>query len=148
MRFLCGVLAALVLLTGCTSAIPGTATKGPVTDEWRDAVVDAVSKLGTTLGPVGTAMAKEDFPALQTACKALSTYLDTMARTVLPGPDLLVNAALRDGINGYRSVANLCVRLSDQSSPDDLQFLNDTLTGADRRIKDALRLLRVKIPRR
>lgn len=142
------MLAALTLLTGCSSAIAGTATKGPVTDEWRDAVVAAVSKLGSTLGPVADAMSRHDYPGLQTAAKSLSGYLDTMQNQVLPGPDTFVNSALQDGITGYRDVAQQCGSLSDQSSPDDLQHLNDSLTGADRRIKDALRLLRVKVPRR
>lgn len=138
----------MTLLTACTSVTSGTAKKGPVTDEWRDAVIDSVSKLGTALGPVAAAMTNSNYPALQTACRDLGTYVDTMQRTVLPGPDPIVNSSLQDGINGYRNVSTQCAALSEASSPADLQQLSTTLAGADRRIKDALRLLKVKVPRR
>lgn len=148
MRLLCAVLAALVLLTGCTRVTAGTPTLAPVDDEWRNAVVDAVTQLGTALGPVGDAMATNDYPALESACEDLNTYLNTMQREVLPGPDADVNSALQDGIDGYREVAIRCAALSPTSSPADLQRLSTAIDRADRRIKDALKLLGIDIPKR
>jgi hypothetical protein len=148
MRLLCAVLAALVLLTGCTRVTAGTPMMAPVDDEWRNAVVDAVTQLGTALGPVGDAMATNDYPALESACQDLSNYLNSMQREVLPGPDANVNAALQDGIDGYREVATRCAALSPTSSPADLQRLSNAIDRADSRIKDALRLLGIDVPRR
>lgn len=148
MRLLCAVLAALALLTGCTTVTAGTPTMGPVDNEWRNAVIDAVVQLGTALGPVGDAMTGDDYPALQSSCRDLGTYLDTMERDVLPGPDPNVNAALRDGIDGYREVATMCEALTPDSTPADLQRLSTAIDRADKRIKDALKLLGVEIPKR
>lgn len=148
MRLVCAVLAALALLTGCTTVTAGTPTMGPVDNEWRNAVIDAVVRLGTALGPVGDAMSGDDYPALQSSCRGLGAYLDTMERDVLPGPDSNVNAALRDGIDGYREVAAMCEALTPTSTPADLQRLSTAIDRADKRIKDALKLLGVDIPKR
>jgi hypothetical protein len=148
MRLLCAVLAALVLLTGCTRVTAGTPSMGPVDDEWRNAVIDAVVQLGTALGPVSDAMSNDNYPALESSCRDLGAYLDTMERKVLPGPDANINSALRDGIDGYREMATLCAALSSASSPADLQRLSNAIDRADRRIKDALKLLGVEVPKR
>ena len=46
-------------LSGC--AIAGKPVAAPVTDEWRDAVVEAVGDLGAHMGPVSDAMAPQLF---------------------------------------------------------------------------------------
>ncbi|MBN3458533.1 hypothetical protein JNN96_31335 [Mycobacterium sp. DSM 3803] len=147
MRLLCVVLASLVVLTGCTSAIAGTPTAAPVDDEWRNAVRGAVGGLGTALGPVGDAMGNNDYQALRPACEALGSYLDTMQRAVLPGPDVNVNAALQDGIDEFHGVATQCAALTPASTPADLQRLSKSIDRAHKRIDDALKLLGIEIPK-
>lgn len=142
------LVAVLALLTGCANAIDGKATMAPATDEWRNAVIDSVVEMGTYLGPIGTAMAPTNYPALQSGCSDLHDYLDTMQHTVLPGPDANVNSALRDGIDGYRSMAEQCMALKSTTSIAEILRLSATIDRADKRMKDALKLLGVDLPRR
>lgn len=148
MRYVLVLLTTLALLTGCSSAIEGKPTAAPVTDEWRNAVIAAVAQLGNAMGPIANAMAPTNYPALRKSCGDLRTSLDTMQHEVLPGPDINVNSALRDGIAGFRSMADQCVALTPDSSPTELRKLSTTIDRADKRMKDALALLGVKIPRR
>ncbi|MGV0740974.1 hypothetical protein [Mycolicibacterium sp. XJ870] len=150
MRHIFAVAAAAgALLTGC--AVAGTPVAAPVTDEWRTAVIESMGGLGAAQGPVGDAMgtaaAPTDFPTLHTACEDLRSYLDTMQRDVLPGPDMNVNSALQDGIDGYRSVADQCTALTPRTTSAELLKLNTTIDGADKRLKDGLKLLGIDIPK-
>lgn len=142
------LVAVLALLTGCANAIDGKATMAPTTDEWRNAVVDSVVEMGTYLGPISAAMAPTNYPALQTGCGKLRDYLDTMQHKVLPGPDANINSALQDGIDGYRSMAKQCMALTSTTTIAEILRLSATIDRADKRMKDALKLLGVKIPRR
>ncbi|MGV9800962.1 hypothetical protein ACWDTP_23230 [Mycobacterium sp. NPDC003449] len=146
MRYTIAGLAVAALLTGC--AVTGKPVAAPVTDEWRGAVVNAVSRLGTTLGPVADALIATDYPAMHKACEDLRTYLNSMERTVLPGPDVNVNTALEDGIDGYRSMADQCVKLSPTSGLAEMTRMDRDMRGADKRIKDGLALLGITIPPR
>ncbi|MBU8817319.1 hypothetical protein [Mycolicibacterium goodii] len=146
MRRIAAVAAAGFLLTGC--AIEGTPVAAPVDDEWRDAVAQAVAGLGGQLGPISDAMGTKDYLKLQSACADLRSYVDKAKRKVLPGPDMHVNEALRDGFDGYRSMAEQCMTLTASSSPTQLRKFSDTIDGADKRIKDGLELLGIEIPRR
>lgn len=132
------------VLSGC--AIAGKPVAAPVTDEWRDAVVEAVGDLGAHMGPVSDAMAPTNYPALHASCRDLRSYLDTMQRTVLPGPDVNVNSALREGIEGYRSMADQCMALTPSTSPAELRKLSDTIDDAHEHIVDGLKLLGIQTP--
>lgn len=145
MRRIAAVAAAGFLLTGC--AIAGTPVAAPVDDEWRDAVAQAVAGLGGQLGPISDAMGTKDFLELQSSCADLRSYVDVAKRKVLPGPDVSINDALRDGFDGYRSMAEQCMTLTASSSSAQLKKFSDTIDGADKRIKDGLKLLGIEIPR-
>lgn len=146
MRRIAAVAAAGVLLTGC--AIEGTPIAAPVDDEWRNAVTQAVAGLGGQLGPISDAMGTKDYLELQSACADLRGYVDKARRKVLPGPDVAVNEALGDGLDGYRDWAEQCMTLSASSSSAQLRKFSDTIDGADKRIKDGLKLLGIEIGRR
>ncbi|OBG82662.1 hypothetical protein A5733_03090 [Mycobacterium sp. NS-7484] len=147
MRYLVVVSAAAALLTGC--AVAGTPTAAPVTDEWRQAVVDAVAGLGTQLGPIANAMVTPDhmtnYTDLHNACSDMRDYIDSAKNRVLPGPDVKVNTALREGFDGYRSMADQCVALTPANSSSRLTKLGDTMDEAHLRIKEGLTLLGVDV---
>ncbi|MGV0815943.1 hypothetical protein ABQF34_28670 [Mycolicibacterium boenickei] len=150
MRYIVAVAAAASLLTGC--AVAGKPTMAPVTDEWGQAVFEAVSGLGSKMGPIGAAMVtrdnRTDYTLLHSACTDMRAYLDSMQHTVLPGPDLEINEALQDGIDGFRSMADQCVTLTPANSSSRLDKLGATIDEADRRIKDAVRMLTAAVPKR
>lgn len=150
MRYVAAVLATTSLLAGC--AVAGKPTMGPVTDEWRQAVVKAVAGLGTQMGPIANAMVtadhRTDYGALHNACNDMRHYVDSVQNKVLPGPDLKVNAALREGLDGYRSMADQCVAMTPANSPGRLAKLGATMDEAHLHIIDALRLLGVSVPKR
>ncbi|CRZ18002.1 hypothetical protein [Mycolicibacterium neworleansense] len=150
MRYIAAVLAVTSALSGC--AVAGKPTAAPVTDEWRQAVVDAVAGLGTQMGPIANAMVTPDhmtdYGALHSACTDMRAYIDSVQNKVLPGPDIKVNTALQEGFNGYRSMADQCVALTPANSEARLTKLGNTMDEAHLRIKDALKLLNVDIPKR
>lgn len=150
MRYLAAVLATTSVLAGC--AVAGKPTMAPVTDEWRQAVTEAIAGLGTHMGPIANAMVtpdhQTDFGALHSACNDLRTYVDSVRNKVLPGPDIDVNNALRAGLDGYRSMADQCVVLTPENSDARLGKFEATMDEAHLHIMDALKLLQVKIPKR
>ncbi len=150
MRYIAAVVAAVTLLAGC--AVAGKPTAAPVNDEWKQAVVAAVAGLGTQMGPIANAMVtpdhKTDYGALHTACTNLNEYVDSIQHKVLPGPDVKVNTALREGFDGYRSMADQCVALTPESSPTRLDKLGTTMDEAHTHITEGLRLLGVDFPKR
>lgn len=150
MRYVVSVVAAASLLAGC--AVAGKPTAAPVTDEWRQAVFGAVSGLGAKMGPIGDAMVTPDnltnYSAMHRACTDMRAYLDGMQRTALPGPDVRINTALQDGIDGFRSMADQCVALTPANSSGRLGALAATMGKADRHIKDAIRMLNAAVPER
>ncbi|MFV8053934.1 hypothetical protein [Mycobacterium sp. 48b] len=150
MRYIAAVLAATSVLAGC--AVAGKPTMAPVTDEWRQAVTDAVAGLGSQMGPVANAMVtsdhKTDYGALHSACNDMRNYLDSVQNKVLPGPDIKVNTALQEGFDGYRSMADQCVGLTPANSSSRLTKLGVTMDEAHAHIKEALKLLGVPIPKR
>ncbi|WP_454788531.1 hypothetical protein [Mycolicibacterium lutetiense] len=148
MRYIAAVLAATSVLAGC--AVAGKPTAAPVDDEWRQAVIDAVSGLGTQLGPIGDAMTAPvtNYGALHNACSDLRRYVDSTQPKVLPGPDVLVNAALGDGFNGFRSMADQCVALTPANSATRLTKLGATMDEAHLRMNEGLKLLGIEVPKR
>lgn len=150
MRYIAAVLATTSALAGC--AVAGTPTMAPVTNEWRQAVMDAVAGLGSKMGPIGNAMVtsdhKTDYGALHSACNDMRHYIDSVQNKVLPGPDIKVNTALQAGFDGYRSMADQCVGLTPANSSSRLMKLGATIDEAHLHIKDALKLLGVAIPKR
>ncbi|MUL81582.1 MULTISPECIES: hypothetical protein [unclassified Mycolicibacterium] len=150
MRYIVGVLAAASLLAGC--AVAGKPTAAPVTDEWRQAVFEAVSGLGAQMGPIGAAMVTGDhmtnYTAMHTACTDMRNYVDGMQHKVLPGPDVQINEALQGGIDGFRSMADQCVALTPANSSSRLNKLAATMAEADKHIKDAIKMLNAAVPKR
>lgn len=150
MRYIAAALATASVLAGC--AVAGTPTMAPVTNEWRQAVMDAVAGLGSKMGPIGNAMVtsdhKTDYGALHSACNDMRLYLDSVQNKVLPGPDIKVNTALQAGFDSYRSMADQCVGLTPANSSSRLMKLAATIDEAHLHIKDALKLLGVAIPKR
>ncbi|MGW4099142.1 MULTISPECIES: hypothetical protein [unclassified Mycobacterium] len=148
MRYLAAALATMSVLAGC--AVAGRPTAAPVDDEWRQAVMDAVAGLGTQLGPIGDAMTAPvtDYPALHRACTDMRAYVDSTQPKVLPGPDVLVNAALGDGFDGFRSMADQCVALTPANSATRLTKLGTTIDEAHLRMNEGLKLLGIEIPKR
>lgn len=148
MRYIAAVLAATSVLAGC--AVAGKPTAAPVDDEWRRAVIDAVAGLGTQLGPIGDAMTAPvtNYGALHNACSDLRRYVDSTQPKVLPGPDVRVNAALGDGFNGFRSMADQCVALTPANSATRLTKLGATMDEAHLRMNEGLKLLGIEIPKR
>lgn len=150
MRYIAAVLAATSVLAGC--AVAGKPTMAPVTDEWRQAVKEAVAGLGTQMGPVANAMVtadhRTDYGALHNACNDMRYYLDSVQNKVLPGPDIEVNTALQKGFDGYRSMADQCVGLTPANSPGRLTTLGATMDEAHLHIMDALKLLGVNVSKR
>ncbi|MED5815235.1 hypothetical protein VST63_22985 [Mycolicibacterium sp. 050232] len=150
MRYLAAVLATTSALAGC--AVAGKPTAAPVTAEWRQAVTDAVAGLGTQMGPIANAMVtpnhQTDFGALHSACNDLRNYVDSVRNKVLPGPDVKVNDSLREGFDGYRSMADQCVVLTPENSDARLGKLSATMDEAHLHIMDALKLLEVDVPKR
>lgn len=148
MRYIAAVVAATSVLTGC--AVAGTPTAAPVDDEWRQAVIAAVSGLGTQLGPIGDAMTAPvtDYGALHNACTDLRRYVDSVQPKVLPGPDVQVNAALGDGFDGFRSMADQCEALTPANSSARLTKLGTTMDEAHLRMNEGLKLLGVDVPKR
>lgn len=150
MRYIAAVVAATSVLAGCTVA--GKPTAAPVTDEWRQAVIDAVAGLGTQLGPIGNAMVTPgrmtDYGALHNACTDLRTYVDSIQRKVLPGPDVAVNNALGAGFESFRSMADQCVAMTPANSSARLTKLGDTIDEAHLHINEGLKLLGVDVPKR
>ncbi|MEV0673585.1 hypothetical protein [Mycobacterium sp. NPDC050441] len=148
MRYIAAVLAATSVLAGC--AVAGKPTAAPVTDEWRQAVIDAVVGLGTQLGPIGDAMTAPvtDYGALHNACTDLRRYVDSTQPKVLPGPDVAVNNALQEGLDDFRSMADQCVELTPANSSARLTKLGATMDEAHLHINKGLKLLGVDIPKR
>lgn len=151
MRYLAAaVLAATSVLSGC--AVAGTPTMAPATDEWRHAITEAVAGLGTQMGPIANAMVTQnhqtDFGALHSARNDLRNYVDSVRNKVLPGPDAKINDSLRQGLDGYRSMADQCVVLTPENSEARLGKMSATMDEAHLHIMEALKLLEVKIPNR
>ncbi|OBB26128.1 hypothetical protein A5792_27625 [Mycolicibacterium peregrinum] len=148
MRYIAALVATASVLAGCTVA--GKPTAAPVTDEWRQAVIDAVAGLGTQLGPIGDAMTAPvtNYGALHTACTDLRKYVDSVQPKVLPGPDVAVNNALGEGFDGFRSMADQCEALTPANSSARLTKLGATMDEAHLHINEGLKLLGVDIPKR
>lgn len=150
MRYLAAVLATTCALAGC--AVAGKPTMAPVTDEWRDAVTEAVAGLGTQMGPIANAMVtpdhQTDYGALHSACNDLRNYVNSIRNEVLPGPDAKVNDSLRQGLDSYRSMADQCVVLTPENSPARLDKMSATIDEAHLHIMDALKRLEAYAPKR
>ncbi|WP_166902354.1 hypothetical protein [Mycobacterium sp. DL440] len=150
MRYIAAVLATTSVLAGC--AVAGKPTAAPVTDEWRQAVIDAIAGLGAQLGPIANAMVTPgqmtNYGALHNACTDLRTYVDSIQHKVLPGPDVPVNTALQEGFDGFRSMADQCVELTPANSSARLTKLGATMDEAHLHINDGLKLLGIDIPKR
>ncbi|MCV7066791.1 hypothetical protein H7H51_15660 [Mycolicibacterium farcinogenes] len=149
MKYLVAAAAAASVLAGC--AVAGTPTAPPVSNEWRQAVFESVAGLGAKMGPIGSAMVSSgyqtDYTAMHRACTDMRTYLDTMQHTVLPGPDVEINEALQQGIDGFRSMADQCSELTPANSSRRLGKLAVTIAEADKHIKDAIKLLTAAVPK-
>ncbi|MBU9766614.1 hypothetical protein FR943_22575 [Mycobacterium sp. TNTM28] len=149
MRYIAATVAVTSALAGC--AVAGTPTSAPVTDEWREAVFDAVAGLGAQMGPIGDAMVTHDhvtnYTAMHNACTDLRGYVDAMQTKVLPGPDVKINDALQGGIDGFRSMADQCVALTPANSSRRLDKLARTMDEADKHIKDAIKMLNAAVPK-
>lgn len=140
-------MTALVLvLTACLNTIGGRPT-APADLAWERNVTDAVANMGGVLMTVGHAMTEVDYSATRDNCTKLQAALDRI-EDQLPAPDKEVDDALRDGIDNYRSFADICVTLTPSSSGSDLDRLTDYLDRGDARIRDALDLIGIEIPRR
>ncbi|HJT90716.1 MAG TPA: hypothetical protein VJ777_02075 [Mycobacterium sp.] len=103
--------------------------------------------MGGVLMTVGHAMTEVDYSATRENCTKLQAALDRI-EDQLPAPDKEVDDALRDGIDNYRSFADICVTLTPNSSGRDLDRLTDYLDRGDARIRDALGLIGIEIPSR
>lgn len=107
---------------------------------WMRGAADPVGAVGDALISIGDAFRQSDFGSARARCPDLRAASDQLERQ-LPSPDPEVTAALQDGIDNFRSLAQLCVNASPAMSQAEQQQMRNYLDTGGSRMCDAYELM-------
>lgn len=122
------------------SYVAPSTTSQPSMRTWMRGAADPVGAVGDALIAIGDAFQNLDFGAARARCPDLRAASDQLERE-LPSPDQQVTAALQDGIDNFRSLAQLCVNASPAMSQAEQRQMRNYLDVGGSRMCDAYELM-------